>query len=882
MVRLYFLLLCSIAAFLLPATVHAQSIELRMQGIPLAEALTVFGTKSGIDFIYAVDLVDSHTISCSYKGANVEDALSCLLADTNIQAKRLHAKQYILAPLPAGSPPATGQPSLDPLLISGFITDSATGLPLPGAHVFFPEIRRGAITNKKGYFQLEAAEENTYEANISYLGYKALKTSISTKDHLLTIALNPITLEGHSVLVEADEQTFPSDASIPGLVSLDLQDLQNLPGFGGENDLFQVLQWTPGVHKAGAFNNGLLVRGGLEDQNLYLIDGAPVYHPWHAFNLISSFQTDAFQDIKLYRGSFPAQHGGRLASVLDARVKDGNRSSPTAVAGFSLLSGRFLIESPLTRKSSFMISGRRSYLDKVIGSEHPVQDRDGTRDTLRTGYHFSDITAKLSSKLNDRHRISTTFYSGGDILDLRLPFDLSLDFSSWLRPAELFFEVDHNWGNTIYTFQHQYIISDRVLLTNTAYRSSYNANEGEIIRPTSSSLVQSQYHVRVKDLGIKTDLDYFWTASHHIQGGLHIVDHRFNSSLNAAIQRSPGSIQLENQHSNLNALEGAVYLQDSWRPHDDWQIQPGVRLSYFSGGSYFFVNPRLSIQHIVNPRYLVLSASAGTQVQYMQQLRDRFSFMYDLISSRWIPTSDHIRPASSFQVSLEGESQPLPWLKLSSEAYYRSSKDILLPRDEFQTKDQIEGPGIEVSNLLAQYTSGLSRAYGLELTAIIEHEPWKLLVNYAGGRTLSRAPLLDETAFRPTRFDMPRFLRTALTRQYSDWHLTVSFFARSGYPITTPVAKYSIDGPVGDEPTQYLYRPEINNGRLPAYMRLDLSLGYRFDMLGAKWHTQFHLYNFTNRRNVIDRFYDPTKTVVTAEDRKGFPILPLFEIEMSL
>jgi hypothetical protein len=321
---------------------------------------------------------------------------------------------------------------------------------LPGAHIYLPEIRRGTITNNKGYFLLSLVADSVYEARVSYLGYRGISAWLSTQDQPATIALNPVTLQGNTVLIEESGQHSDAESSIPGLVSLDIRDLENIPRFGGENDLFQALQWTPGVYKAGAFNNGLLVRGGLEDQNLYLIDGAPIYHPWHAFNLISTFQTDAFKDVKLYRGSFPAQHGGRLASVLDARLKDGSRSSPSAVAGFSLLSGRFMIESPLTRKSSFMISGRRSYLDKVIGSEHPVQSRDGTRDTLRTGYHFSEITAKISSRLSNRHRLSASFYSGGDLLDLRLPFDLSLDFSSWLRPAELFFEVDHKWGNRLY------------------------------------------------------------------------------------------------------------------------------------------------------------------------------------------------------------------------------------------------------------------------------------------------------------------------------------------------------------------------------------------------------------------------------------------------
>ena len=219
---------------------------------------------------------------------------------------------------------------------------------------------------------------------------------------------------------------------------------------------------------------------------------------------------------------------------------------------------------------------------------------------------------------------------------------------------------------------------------------------------------------------------------------------------------------------------------------------------------------------------------------------------------------------------------------MDAPGYWRKSDEILLPRDEFQTKDGIDGPGIEVTHLLAQYTQGLARAYGVEFTSIIERGHWRWLFNYAGGRSKSLAPSLGETQYRPTRFDAPRSVKTALTRRYSDWHMTVTSTIRSGYPITVPVAQYSLGTPGDSQPTQYLYRPQINNGRLPAYIRFDVTVGYHFDLLGAKWNTRFHLYNFTNRRNVIDRFYDPTGTTITIQERKGLPILPLFELEMEL
>ncbi|MEM8484603.1 MAG: TonB-dependent receptor [Bacteroidota bacterium] len=877
--------LWALALFVLfssPRISNAQTIDLDFEKVPLTQALTTLGSQTGVDFIYAVRLVSRHNTTCTYAGTDTDAALDCLLKESNIFAKRLHARQYLLAPLRPASGAINAPDAYLPPLIQGRILDAVTGVALPGAHIYIPDIRRGTTSDRSGQFSFSQKQDTVYYAHVSYIGYKTAKSRLYPKTQPFTIYLQPIALEATTVLVEAQGDEEADLAAVPGLVALNIQDLDNVPSFGGEKDLFQTLQWTPGVHKAGVFNNDLLIRGGLADQNLYLLDGAPIYHPWHAFNLVSTFQTDSFDRIKLYRGSFPAQHGGRLASVLDARLKDGNRANPKTIASFSLLSGRFMIESPLTKRTSFMISGRRSYLDKVIGTEHPVQDASGRRDTLRTGYHFSDITSKLSFRPNRQHKLSFTFYSGGDELDLRLPFDLSLDFSSWLRPADLFFEVEHNWGNRLYSMQHQYVHTDRLLFTTTAYRTSYNATESELVRPTSSSLVQSRYHVRVKDIGVRTDIDFFLSSRHHMQGGYQVIGHTFNSSLISTLQRSESSTKYQDQTSDLTAFEVATYIQDNWQPNNKWLIQPGLRLSYFSGGQYTFLSPRLNVQYIVNPRYLILKGAIGRQVQYMQQLRDRYSFMYDLVSSRWIPTSDNIKPSTSVQTSLEAESQILPWLKLASEVYWRDSENILLPRDEFQTKDGIDGPGIEVASLLAQYTPGLARAYGMEFTGIIERGHWRWLLSYTGGRSKSKAPTLNESSFRPTRFDVPRAVKSAIIRQYTDWHLTLSTTIRSGYPITVPVAQYDLSGPGEDEPTQYLYRPQINNGRLPAYIRFDMSVGYRFDMLGAKWHTKFHLYNFTNKRNVIDRFYDPTGETVKIQNRKGLPILPLFELEMEL
>lgn len=855
---------------MVPREAAAQAIRIEAAGVPLAEALAQLGDR--VDVVYAGRLVAGRVVTCRYAGDDPAAALACLLRDTGLTARPVHPGQYVLV----ARPPAPDRYGT----LAGFVVDAETGEVLPGAHVYLTGRRQGTTTNEAGYFALPALQAGAQPVRISYLGYRTLDTLMTLQAPAAVLALHPTTLPAEEVVVEAGRADGASEPAVPRVTALAVRQLERLPATLGGEDLFQALAWLPGVQRSGEVTGGLLVRGSGPDQNLYLLDGAPVYHPWHAFSLISTFQTDTFKDITLYRGAYPAEHGGRLASVLDAELKDGSRAGPHVVSAINALNARFLMESPITGNSSFMFSARRSYLDKLIGTRHPVEDEHGKRDTLRTGYHFNDWSAKVSLRPGARSRLSASFYTGRDVLDLRLPFDLSLDFSSWLRPADLFFEVDQNWGNTLFSTRYQYLVSRRVYLTLTAYDTRYEAVERTFIQPTSSASVRSAYEVRVRDLGLKADVDYYRSLAHQIRAGVQVIDHRFHSALAAEVARSLGAVDTLDQRSNRQAFEGVAYVQDVWQPTGRWRIQAGARLSFFGGGSYWRLNPRLEAAFTVVPERLTVRATAGTQAQFMHRLRDRFSFLYDLVSSRWVPASRQVHPSRSAQASFGVESRPRPWLTASAEVYWRGARNILLPEDAFQTKDGLEGPGIEVGTLLGQYVPGRERAFGVELAARAERGPWHLWLSYAGGRSRNRA--LDEPTYRPARFDTPRTLQALVQREGRRWGLSVSALWRSGYPVTVPVARYVLGGPLDSTPVSYLYRPNLNNGRLPPYFRLDATVSYRFAWVGARWQARLHVYNVLNRRNVIGRFYDPGQAVVRGKDRHGLPLLPLFEFEMAL
>lgn len=851
------------------------AIHLALKDVPLEEALRQLEVQTGVRLVYAQRLVAHQRSSCYYQGTQLEAALACILSSSGLRAQRIQDGQYVLVATHI-TRRSWGQQTG---LLSGFVLDAQNGEVLPGAHIYLPDLRRGTISNAAGYFALPALSRAFYRVRITYLGYAPVDTVLWAGGEPLIVRLKPVALEVKPLVIDAGRLLLEQQPPTTGTLMLPVAYLERLPSFPGEQDLFQALQWLPGVQRSGEVNGGLMVQGGAPDQNLYLLDGAPIYHPWHAFSLISTFQTETFKSIRFYRGTFPAAYGGRLSAVLEAELRDGNQEKPQALFGLSPLNARFIVESPVNAHSSFMLSGRRSYLDQLIGRQHPVEDASGRRDTLRTGYYFYDLSAKLAYRPGVRHRLSIGYYGGGDDLDLRLPFDFSLDFSSWLRPADLFFEVTQRWNNRLASLRYQYLPTRRFFVSTVAYWSGYQAQESFFVKPTGAAAVSSDYTVRLEDLGVRLEANHYASLMHETQAGLQLIWRTFHSTLDAWVKRAPLAVDTLAQISRQQALEAVVYGQHVWRPTTQWETELGLRLSRFDRLPIEF-EPRLAMRYSLLPGVWVARASIGRYVQYLHQLRDRYSYLYDVVSSRWIPAGFAVRPAVSWQGAVELEGQPRRWMAMQVQLYYRRLSHTLLPYDEYQTKDGLEGPGIETGVLLGQYTSAQARAYGGEGLVRLDREPWHLWLAYQVGRSLNRAQ--RETRYRPARFEVPQALRAVLGYDGARWAFTLAAELRSGYPTTVPVARYVLGDPLEPEPIVYLYRPEINNGRLPPYWRIDGQLTYRFGWLGANWHAALYLYNLLNRRNVIDRRYEPAPLGVRVIDRRGLPLLPLIELQMKL
>jgi len=864
----------------LGSTVKAQQISVDFVSEPLDQALYSFALSNRIDIVFAERQVQGRFTTCRYEGENINDALLCILLDHNLQAIQLRRRQYVLVVVNRDE--SLNSPEVTTGTLHGFILDAVSKEVLPGAHVYLYQLSIGVVTNEAGHYAIPSMPIGQYHAKISFIGYTVLDTLLEISVQPINILLNQATLETATAFITSDRK---EDYSVePGVQQVPVERLSRLPGFPGEADLLQSLSWFPSIQRVRTNQGGLVIRGGEPDQIQYLIDGAPVYHMWHVGGLLSIYQPEAFKDVRLYRGSFPAEYGGRLSAVLDAELKDGSLDRISGMVGMGLLSARGVLEGPLTDKISFMISGRRSYIDWIIRRNHFVDD-GVNQDTMRTGISLHDISTKLTWRISNRQRVSLGVYSSSDILDIRLPVNLSLINASssilpirnWLRPSELIFEFDTRWRNLLVSGRYQHLLSDQVFLTLTGYGTSYEATERIFLRPSVMSSVNSMYELAILDVGIKLDLDYYHSLTHHVRAGIAVVQRNFSSALDAMVLRTELISESSKDQSELDNTEIVLYAQDTWKPIPSLQIQPGVRISELRGSTGIRISPRLGVRYEMNK--MILRMVAGINVQYLHQVRDRYSVLYDLISYRWVPASRSVDPSASYHVSVGSNVFLGNYFSAGVDVYLHSTFGLLLPLNEEQTKDGLLGPGIGVASILGQYTRGQARSYGAEFNIQYDRGRTNFWMSYATGISQNRAPELGEVHFRPSRFDLPFRLQVALQRTTSRWIYGVSGQWRSGYPITVPEARYAVGDPLSDDPQGFFHFPKINNGRLPSFLNFGVLGAYRFEIRNVKFQVKIEINNLHFHRNVIAREFDPTiPDRTTTTSIYGFPPYPLFEI----
>lgn len=732
--------------------------------------------------------------------------------------------------------------------VSGVVSEAASGEAVIGVNVILSKdekaasassIVRGARTNKFGFYSIPNAPQGSYFLIIRGIGYRPYvkAITISKPDEAIrqNVPLAVQTSKSGEVMVQAERGEVKPTSNISA-VELKAEMVRKLPTIGGEADVFRMLQYMPGIKSGSEVSSGLYVRGGSPDQNLVLLDGVIVYNPSHLGGFLSVFNNDAIRDVRVIKGAFPAEYGGRLSSVIDLTMKEGSKEKIGGTANLSLIAARATVEGPIGEDITFMVSGRRTYLDPIIALGAAV-----TGQQSQLNYYFYDLNAKLNYKLSDNDRFFLSGYFGNDVL--------SSAAGGAGTDAELRFGID--WGNATGNFRWMHIASPN-FFTNfsaiyTDYRNGINIGFG-----SGANEVGFTTFSQIRDISLKGDAQWIAAQEHTVKFGVDATFHRFTTlveSKSIPFQQALGQLGAEN---TIDALEASVYAQDEWDVTPNLSLNLGMRMAYFQRGDRFLPEPRASFSYNLSDAF----ALPGTEIYVKGAFAVANQFLHLVIrndvalpTDTWFPATDRIKPANAVQYVLGVDTKLFDGeYGFSVEGYYKSMQNL------YEFKDNAPFGLLTPSEDVL--TEGIGDAYGVEF--FLERR----MGNFTGwiGYTLSWATrtfaeLNDGRPFFP-RFDRRHDISLVGTYKFSDeWEIGATWTYTTGQAFTMPSGQYSfptVGGIAQGFPliqSQRINYTERNGFRLPDFHKLDVNLTHFFTWLGLPFNASLSVYNLYNRQN---------------------------------
>lgn len=763
-----------------------------------------------------------------------------------------------------------------PHTLSGTIREAESNEAAIGVSVFLTRdtsvqaqsraIVRGTRTNKVGFFSLPDVPEGSYFLVVRGVGYVTLVCPVRLPESAsFSLVLSRQTARLGQVTVRATGDLRETVQSI-SRVDVSAETIARLPSFGGQKDVFRALLLLPGVQSAGELSSGLYVRGGSTDQNLTLLDGALIYNPSHLVGFFSTFTADAIQDIRLHKGAFPAEYGGRLSSVIDLTMKEGNTKRVKGNATFSTIILEANLEGPIvSSNATFMLSGRRMILDWLIEAQKALTDNIPADAPLPL-YYFYDLNAKLSYKLSDNDRLFLSGYTGRD----QLGFDASG------------LTLGLGWGNLSGNLRWAHVVSPSLftnfslIYTKYDYTTSLSARLGQT-RQVFSTLSQ------IEDWTARGEAQWTLSANHSMKAGLEAIRHHFRNTVGTRLDPAPmGLSGISETDGSVSGLEAALYAQDEWQVDERLLLNTGLRTSWFQAGGQVNVEPRLSAGYALSDE-VRLTASFSLVNQYVHLLsRNDIS----LPSDTWLPATDNILPSRALQYTLGAETQLLGGeANLTVEGYYKTMQNL------YEYRDGTILNSLNTNRLSEQLTRGSGESYGVEV--LLERKTGALTGWL--GYTLSWAnrtfPELNGGKPFAPRYDRRHNLSLALTYVLDDqWEFGATWTYISGQPITLPAGQADIadinantlqQGSIGTAPSPTYYFTERNGSRMTPFHKLDLSATMRTAIFIFPGEYYVSIYNAYNNMNPFAWFIttetnpaSPRTVKPVVQQLTIFPILP--------
>ena len=743
--------------------------------------------------------------------------------------------------------------------LNGYITDSESGESLIGATVFINEINSGTVTNPYGFYSI-TLDEGNYNIDFRYIGYNTISKEIDLSSNTkidIELASSDIQLE--SVVVSDVAEDYNISSIEMSTAKLDMSKVTEIPTFLGENDIIKAIQLLPGVSSVGEGASGFNVRGGSVGQNLVLLDEAPVYNSSHLLGFLSVFNPDAVKDLKLYKGGIPSRYGGRISSILDIRMKDGNKKKVQLSGGVGTIFSRLTLESPIVRdKSSFILALRRSYADVLA---KPFLKNSNFFDD-GAALNFYDLTAKSNFELNENNTLYISSYVGRDIFK----FDARQGF---------------NWGNRTGTVRWNHLFNDRLFSNFTAIYSNYDYQ----LAFGSDDRNKFEWDSNVETYNFKPEFTYFVNTNNELSIGAELINYRFEPA--NAIGVSDGEIT-DITLPDKYAFEGALYvgneqkissltlsyglrysLYSYYGPGDRYEFgdpilsggrRPLISVSKVEGResikNYSGLEPRLSM-NILLGKSSSFKASYNRMTQYIHLLSNTAaSSSLDV----WTPSTNNIKPEIA-------DAYVIGYFKNFKNNTYEASIELYY-KDLQNQIDYIDGADLLINKYLeGDLLTGIGRAYGLEFLFKKNRGRFNGWLSYTIGRSELKIDGINKFEWYPTRYDQTHNFKITSTYKISDRvQFSGNFVYLTGTPVTFPSSKFVIQG--------FVIPHNASNSRhqfrIPDYHRLDFSVTIkgRDEKKNGKVRKNdseliIGVYNVYNRRNPFSIYFSQGDGMVT-------------------
>lgn len=761
------------------------------------------------------------------------------------------------------------------LTINGYVTDESTGEVLIGTNVYEVNLQVGTTTNNYGFFSL-TLPTTTSVVRFSYQGYATQTISFQESvEGLLRIELVPVVLDLDSLEVTASGDYRLEEQVQMSSLGVSMADVQTLPSLLGEPDILKTFQLMPGVSSGAEGSSGLYVRGGTPDQTLILMDGATVYNAGHLFGFMSTFNTEAINSVTLLKGGFPARYGGRLASVLDMTMREGNRKSFTGNATVGLLASQVTVEGPFQReKSSYIVSARRTYLDAINWGIQKIRGSDYVR-----GYFFHDINAKANFDLSPRDRLFVSTYAGED-----KGYETVNDSIDGYR-----FEI--GWRNITSTLRWSRVVNSRIFANTMLLFSQFRAqvfdqtdysdlpetiisDDGEVFQEggdAGKTVRSSRYSSGIQDIGVKTDIEYQVHPNHYVRLGGMATRHFFRPSTqrHREFNEKLGIDISSSRTLKKIAYEWSTYLEDEFSLTNRLKGNAGVHVSGYHVDDVFYssIQPRISTSFLLPGRW-ALKVSFAQMQQYIQQLSNSGA---GLPTDLWLPSTAQVRPQKSWQFAA-GIARTIDpqGLDVSIEAYYKDIDGLI----EYKEGSNFVGSSTDWESTV---TAGRGWAYGVEFFIQRKRGSITGWIGYTLSWSNRRVAGLNKGEVYPHQYDRRHDFSLALIYDLGRRKVSATWVYNTGRAVTLSPSQYRDRGVLIDV---YAQR---NNYRIPAYHRLDLAVHFP-RRSKSKSELSISLYNAYNRQNV---FYLLTRDALALDPQTGyynqrrtfqkvtwFPILP--------